>query len=418
LFPASSSNSGKAFIELLARPDAARLLAALNSDGEEARIVGGAVRDALMGRAVGDIDLATTATPQTVMATAARHGWKAVPTGIAHGTVTLVIDGAAFEVTTLRCDIETDGRHAIVAFSRDFAEDARRRDFTINALSLSPDGELHDYATGIADASAGLVRFMGDPAERIREDYLRILRFFRFHASHGRGEPDAHGLAAATALAPGVAQLSRERIRQEVLKLLAADGAVEAVKTMARIGLWPMILPDSAPDLAALERLQALDVSDQNDPVLRLAVLLSKPEDASRLQEKLALSNRDQQRILVGLAAAGDISLRGLSVDRIARLVHRHGPAAFRDGLLLAAAVQGWTNEQYDEFRVLAAPLIARPPMPPFGSGDVAALGIRPGPRMGHVLKAAAERWLDEGRPTEPARLAAILHQALAATAD
>jgi tRNA nucleotidyltransferase/poly(A) polymerase len=418
LFLASSRTSGKAFIELLARPDAARLLAALNSDGEEARIVGGAVRDALMGRGVGDIDIATTAIPRAVMATADRHGWKAVPTGIAHGTVTVVLDGVPFEVTTLRRDVETDGRHAVVAFSRDFAEDARRRDFTINALSLSPDGELHDYATGIADASAGLVRFMGDPAERIREDYLRILRFFRFHASHGRGEPDAHGLAAATSLAPGLPQLSRERIRQEVLKLLAADGALEAAKSMARIGLWPLIVPGGAPDLAALERLQALDVSDQKDPVLRLAVLFSKPEAASSLQEKLALSNRDQQSILTGLAAEREISGPALPVDQVARLVHRHGPLAFRDGLLLAAASQGWDRGSFEEFMVRAGPLLAHPPVAPFSSGDVAALGIRPGPRMGLVLKAATERWLDEGRPSGPAELAAILQQAFAATAD
>ena len=168
MFPASSSNNGKAFTALLARFDVARLLAVLNSDGEAARIVGGAVRDALLGRDIGDVDIATTALPEKVMAVAASHGWKAAPTGIAHGTVTLILGGAPFEVTTLRRDVKTDGRRAIVAFSRDFAEDARRRDFTINALSLSPDGKVHDYATGLADASAGLVRFMGDPAERIR----------------------------------------------------------------------------------------------------------------------------------------------------------------------------------------------------------------------------------------------------------
>jgi len=418
LSPASSSASRKTLAALLARPDVARLLAALNSNGEEARIVGGAVRDALMGWPVGDVDIATTATPESVMVLASRHGWKAVPTGVVHGTVTLVLDGAPFEVTTLRRDVETDGRHAVVAFSRDFAEDARRRDFTINALSLSRDGTVHDYATGIADAAAGLVRFVGDPVQRIREDYLRILRFFRFHASHGHGQLDPAGLAAATALAPGVAQLSRERIRQELLKLLAADGALAAVRTMAQIGLWPMIVPGSEPDIASLERLVALSGTDQKDAILRLAALFSAPKAAASLQEKLVLSNRDHQRILGGLACAGEISAPAPAVGAIARLVHRHGPASFRDGCLLAAAMQGWTWPAFEELLIRAEPLLAHPPVTPFSSSDVASLGVKPGPRMGRVLKTATEGWLDDGLPSDAARLAEILRQAIAITAD
>ncbi len=418
MFPASSSNNGKAFTALLARPDAARLLAALNSDGEAARIVGGAVRDALLGRDIGDVDIATTALPEKVMAVAASHGWKAAPTGIAHGTVTLILGGAPFEVTTLRRDVKTDGRRAIVAFSRDFAEDARRRDFTINALSLSPDGKVHDYATGLADASAGLVRFMGDPAERIREDYLRILRFFRFHASHGRGEPDAAGLAAAAALAPGMAKLSRERIRQELLKLLAADGALAAVQAMDRIGLWPFLLAGVPPDVLALQRLIAWSGAGAHDPILRLAALFPTPGIAASLQKQLALSNRDHRRILAAVACAGEISGPALPADGVARLVHRHGPAAFRDGALLASATQGWTGAAHAALLREAGPVLADPPASPFASADVAALGISPGPRMGKVLKAATAAWLDGGRPADAAQLAAILQKAVDLTAD
>jgi tRNA nucleotidyltransferase/poly(A) polymerase len=417
LSPASSS-AERRLAALLERPDVARLLAALNNDADEARIVGGAVRDALMGRTVGDVDLATTATPQAVMAIAARQGWKAVPTGIAHGTVTLVLDGAPFEVTTLRRDVETDGRHAIVAFSRDFAEDARRRDFTINALSLAHDGTLHDYSTGVADAALGLVRFVGNAEARIREDYLRILRFFRFHASHGRGEPEPEGLAAATALAPGLAKLSRERIRQELLKLLAADGVVPAMQALTRIGLWPLIVPNSEPDIASLQRFVALSGSEAQDPVLRLASLLSKSADLAHLQAKLALSNRDNQRILSALACTREIPGPTLIPGAMARLVHRHGPATFREGCLLAAAEQGWSQGALDDLMIKAEPVLAQPPVAPFSSGDVAALGIVPGPRMGRVLRVATERWLDEGLPSDPTRLAEILREAVVLTAD
>jgi poly(A) polymerase len=213
-----------ALAQLLALPDVAALLSAFAGAGIEARLVGGAVRDAVMGRRPGDIDVATSMPPRDVMALALAHGWKAVPTGIDHGTVTIVIAGRPYEVTTLRKDVETDGRRAVVAFTEDFGIDAFRRDFTLNALSLSADGTLHDYATGVADAKAGIIRFMGDPETRIREDYLRILRFFRFQASHGAGAPDTAALAACARLKTGLAGISRERVRQELLKLIVAPG--------------------------------------------------------------------------------------------------------------------------------------------------------------------------------------------------
>ncbi len=304
LSPARSGAELPVLAALLARPGVRRALAALGRDGHEARIVGGAVRDALMGRAVADVDIAVTLPPDAVMALARQEGWKAIPTGIEHGTVTLILDGERIEATTLRRDVETDGRRATVAYTHDFAEDALRRDFTMNALSLSADGRIHDYATGIADAEAGLVRFMGDPETRIREDYLRILRFFRFNASHGRGAPDAAGLAACAGLKAGMSKLSRERLRQETLKLLAASRAVEAAQAMEEIGLWPMVLPGLACDVARLRQLVAAEKATgrPSDAVLRLAALCTG--DGAAIQGALALSNAERQRIDAARAAA------------------------------------------------------------------------------------------------------------------
>src|SRR6201747_983721 len=203
---------------------AARVLALLNGDGEEARVVGGAVRNALMQIAVGDIDIATTALPAEVIRRARAAGIKCVPTGIDHGTVTLVVDAQPFEVTTLREDTETFGRKAKVAFGRDWVRDAERRDFTINGLSVDADGLVHDHVGGLADIEARRVRFIGDASQRIAEDYLRILRFFRMHASYGSGEPDRAGYLACIAGRAGLATLSAERIRMEMLKLMVAEG--------------------------------------------------------------------------------------------------------------------------------------------------------------------------------------------------
>jgi poly(A) polymerase len=214
---------------LLDRPGVRQALAALDAPGAETRLVGGCVRDALLGTPSADIDLATTLLPEAVIAAAGRRpGLKAVPTGIEHGTVTLVTDDGPIEVTTLREDVETDGRHAIVRFGHDFARDAERRDFTVNALSLGRDGQLHDTVGGLPDLEAGRVRFIGDPATRIREDALRILRFFRFHARFGDGPPDAEALAACVAARDSLDRLSRERVRAEFLKLLAATGGAAA----------------------------------------------------------------------------------------------------------------------------------------------------------------------------------------------
>src|SRR6201997_1826431 len=211
----------------------ARVLELLNGNGEEARVVGGAVRNALLKIPTGDIDVATTALPEEVLRRAKAAGIKSVPTGIEHGTVTLVADGQPFEVTTLREDTETFGRKAKVAFGRDWVGDAHRRDFTINALSADLDGVVHDYVGGLADIAERRVRFIGDPKQRIEEDYLRILRFFRIHAAFGAGEVDRKGYLACIGARAGLASLSAERVRMEVVKLLVADGAVGAVMAMA-----------------------------------------------------------------------------------------------------------------------------------------------------------------------------------------
>src|SRR5580700_1477416 len=210
----------------------ARVLALLDGDGEEARVVGGAVRNALLRIPIGDIDIATTALPTEVIRRAKAAGIKSVPTGIEHGTLTLVVDAQPLEVTTLREDTETFGRKAKVAFGRDWVADAQRRDFTINGLSVDADGVVHDHVGGLDDIAARRVRFIGDPNQRISEDYLRILRFFRIHAAYGAGEPDRAGVLACISGRAGLATLSAERVRVEMLKLMIADGAIGAVTAM------------------------------------------------------------------------------------------------------------------------------------------------------------------------------------------
>ena len=258
----------------------ARLLSVLDCDGEEARVVGGAVRNALLGEPIGDIDIATTALPAEVIRRATAAGFKPIPTGIEHGTITVVATGRPFEVTTLRQDVETFGRHANVNFGRDWKADAERRDFTINALSLSADGRVHDYVDGIKDLSARRVRFIGDPAKRIAEDYLRILRFFRFHAAYGHGALDPQGVHACILARAGLDLLSRERVRMELVKLLVAPRAVATLAIMSETGILLAVL-GGIPHLASFANLAKLEAACgvPADPVRRLgalAVLISE----------------------------------------------------------------------------------------------------------------------------------------------
>ncbi|KMO31773.1 poly(A) polymerase [Methylobacterium variabile] len=403
---------------VLARPRLARVLAALAGPGEETRLVGGAVRDALLGRPVADIDLATTLLPEETVRRASAAGLKCVPTGIAHGTVTVVIEGEPFEVTTLREDVETDGRHAVVRFGRDFARDAGRRDFTINALSAGPDGRIHDTVEGLADLAAGRVRFIGEARQRIREDYLRVLRFFRFHARYGAGAPDPEGLAAAIEARDGLALLSRERVRVEILKLLAAPGAPGVTAVLSETGLLQR-LTGGVGDLGRLARLAASET--EPDAIRRLAALAVRSEgDAERLRESLRLSKAEHARLAA--YAGAEAALHGtrdtLSPADVRRLVAVHGAEAAADAALVLA------GEPRPVLAPEAAALLARfaagaepvPALPVTGAALVAA-GARPGRGLGRGLAAARRAWLAEGCPTDAAARERLHALALAATA-
>ncbi len=284
----------------LAGTETQAVFAALHTKGFAARAVGGAVRDALMGRPVADVDIATDARPEQVTRAVEAAGLRAVPTGLAHGTVTVVAGDRHFEVTTLRRDVETHGRHATVAFTDDWAEDARRRDFTLNALYCSADGEVYDPLGGYPDLLARRVRFIGVPAERIREDYLRILRFFRQTADYGEGPADAEGLAACVRERAGLARLSGERVREELLRLLAAPRGPEIAALMQDYGLMPAVL-GAAPRPTLLARLAAIEEACglAPDAALRLAALaVEVEEDALRLRERLRLSNEQTEKLL------------------------------------------------------------------------------------------------------------------------
>lgn len=379
---------------LLARADIAALLSALNRDGEEARIVGGAVRNALIGEPVADIDIATTCLPQETMRRARAAGFKAVPTGVEHGTVTVVVDGAPFEVTTLRRDVETDGRHAVVAFGRDFREDALRRDFTFNALGLDAAGTLHDYADGLADLAARRVRFIGAASERIAEDFLRILRFFRFHARYGVGEPERAALDACIAGRAGLDGLSRERIWAELRKLLGAPRAAETLQVMAGAGLL-MPVVGGVPRLSRFSAI-ADGPGEGVYPAFRLAALtVGVSEDAMRLRERLRLSNAEFERV-AGIAAALE-ALSGRAtfpeIASVRRLAHRIGADAVAGGLVLLA-----TDGRSADLHELIAELGRTPPFLPTGK-DVLALGVSAGPKVGQVLDAAREAWIEAGCP-------------------
>lgn len=393
---------------LLGQADVAALLSALNRDGEEARIVGGAVRNALLGEPVADVDIATTCLPDETTRRARAAGFKAVPTGVEHGTVTVVIEGAPFEVTTLRRDVETDGRHAVVAFGRDFREDALRRDFTINALGLDAAGVLHDYADGLIDLAARRVRFIGAAGERIAEDNLRILRFFRFHARYGVGEPDRAALDACIAGRAGLDGLSRERVWAELRKLLAAPRAAETVQVMAGAGLLMPVI-GGVPRLSRFAAI-ADEPGEGVYPAFRLAALaVAVGEDALRLRERLRLSNAEFERV-AGIAAALEVlSGRGAlpEIATLRRMAHRIGADAVAGGLVLLGA-----DGTSTEIQALIAELARTPPFLPTGK-EVLALGVSPGPQVGQVLDAARELWIEAGCPANREAQAAFLNAAV-----
>ena len=385
------------------------LLAVLDGDGEEARVVGGAVRNALIGEPHGDIDIATTAPPAEVVRRVAAAGFKAVPTGIEHGTVTVVAAGRPFEVTTLREDVETFGRRAKVAFGRDWRRDAERRDFTINALSASRDGTIHDYVGGLADIAARRVRFIGDAAARIAEDYLRVLRFFRFHAAYGEGAPDPEGVAACVGGRAGLDRLSRERVRMEMLKLLRAKHAVPALAVMTETGLLEQVL-GSVPQLASFANMIKLEaaLALPADPVRRLGALaVAVTEDAERLRERLRLANSEHERL--ASMADGWWHVASGSSEREGRvLLYRLGRERFTDRVLLAwtRSPQGAADERWQALARL--PQRWTPPSFPLRAADFLARGVPKGPRLGAALAAAEEAWIAAGFPTDRAAVAAI----------
>ncbi|SMC62152.1 CCA tRNA nucleotidyltransferase [Rhizobium sp. RU36D] len=397
-----------------------RVLDLLNADGGEGRVVGGAVRNSLMDMPVGDIDLATTLKPQEVMDRAKAAGIKAVPTGIDHGTVTLVVEGKAYEVTTLRRDVETDGRHAQVAFGTDWQEDAERRDLTINALYVDRDGQVIDLVGGLADIEARRVRFIGEAERRIAEDYLRVLRFFRFFAWYGEGRPDAEGLRASARARTRLGQLSAERVWAELKKLLAAPDPGRALLWMRQSGILGEILPetekwgiDAIPGLVATERALGWDP----DPMLRLASIV--PRDADRLaalSSRLRLSNAEAG-FLERFAMSPDVSpeIKDAAFDRLLYEVDRAGIVA-RLKLALASArvpAEGGGAEPMAKAARLSA-LLKRAegfekPVFPLSGSDVIATGIAPGPKVGELLKVLEREWVERNFTLDRAKLLARL---------
>ena len=376
-------------------PAPTAVFAALAAGGAPARFVGGCVRDTVLGLAIGDFDMCTPALPERVMELVRAAGLKAVPTGIEHGTVTVVADHQPVEVTTLRRDVETDGRRAVVAFTDDWVEDAARRDLTLNALYLDPDGTVYDpIGEGLADARAGRVRFVGDADTRIREDVLRILRFFRFWARFGRADPDTAGLAACARLAERIPALSGERVWSELARLLSARRAGEALHHMAASGVVSRLWPgagriDRAVSLIALETDLGLDP----DPLRRLAALIAEPGAVEAVAIRLRLSRAEATRLRRCFAADGSPAPAGPAGDRLRRVrVYRSGAEARLDARLLHAAAGG------EDAAAVAPDLdLARawaPPAFPIGGKDVAALGVPPGPDTGRLLRLVEEDWI------------------------
>ena len=397
----------------LSHGEVARLLAALNRDGEEARVVGGAVRNALLHLAVDEIDVATTAVPEEVVRRVEAAGWKAVPTGIDHGTITVIIDGKPFEVTTLREDVETYGRKAKVVFGRDWRTDAERRDFTVNALSVSADGRIYDYVGGIEDIAARRVRFIGEPASRIAEDYLRILRFFRFHAWYGKDHPDAAGLHACILSRTGLATLSRERVRMELLKLLLASHATPTLAAMAETGILGMVL-GGVPLLASFENVVKIEAATgvAADAVRRLGALaVTVKEDGERLTQRLRLSNAEAERLVAlehwwrASPDAGDQAAHAL--------LYQVGPQSFSDRVLIAwsrsaagAADPAWHN-------LATLPQRWTAPKFPLKAADFTRRGVSPGPALGQAMRSAEDTWIAADFPADRAALEAIAEAAV-----
>ena len=387
-------------------PGLARIVAALAADGGAVKVVGGAVRDTLLGLPVTDIDLATPLRPDEVMRRLETADVKVIPTGIAHGTVTAIASGERHEITTLRRDVATDGRRATVAFADDWREDAARRDFTINALYADPaTGTVDDWFGGLADLAAGRVAFIGDAATRIAEDHLRILRFYRFAARFGRGELDPASHAAVVAARQSLKSLSRERVADELLKILALPDPRAVVGRMAADGIFAVILPELDPAFAsAFDRLIANEAASGTPPapLRRLSALL--PADAATAEtvaSRLRLSTRQRKHLAAVAAHRGD------TARPARRLAYAIGVEAARDVHLLAASdgrgvrsVAGWV-----------------PPELPIKGGDIIARGVTAGPEVARILRAVEAAWVAEDFP-DAARVGELADQMIGRASD
>ncbi|TPO00713.1 CCA tRNA nucleotidyltransferase [Mesorhizobium sp. B1-1-5] len=418
---AEASLSGRA--DWLADKHLQKLLAALKQGGEEARVAGGAVRNALIGQPVADIDIAATTVPEETVRRAEAAGFKTVPTGIEHGTITVIAGGKPYEVTTLRADIETDGRRAKVIFGRDWKADAERRDFTINALYAEADGTVVDLVGGVADIKARRLRFIGDAEARIREDYLRILRFFRFFAWYGDGRPDAEGLKACARLKDGLARLSAERVWSELKKLLSAPDPSRALLWMRQAGVLTAVLPES--EKWGIDAIHGLvragkDLGWAADPVLRLEAIV--PPDAVRMKtlgERLRLSNDEAGRLRHwAVTIAPDAKVTETELAKKLYYGDRNG---YVDRIRLALAAARTRAVEDNQammeaggfLRLLNFTLRWEKPVFPIKGADLTAFGASPGPKLGATLKNLEKEWVGSGFTLERGVLMERAAQAL-----
>lgn len=365
------------------------------------RFVGGCVRNSLMGREVDDIDIATQLTPDRVTELAKAAGFAAHPTGIEHGTVTVVVHHKPFEVTTLRRDVTTDGRRATVAFTESWEEDAERRDFRMNALYADASGAIHDpTGGGLDDARAGRVIFIGDAATRIKEDYLRILRFFRFNAWYARGPVDPKGLDACADLVAGLDTLSVERVWSETKKLLRAPDPRASWEGMNAIEVRARALPelDNHPRLRALMALE-VDLMLPVDPMTRVAAALEDQETAKAFARRLKLSNEERDRLVAALGNEVKITSY-MSLREMRRAIYKLGNEAFGDRVMLAWAAAG--GEKAQQWRALVAHgKMWKPPKLPLTGDEVMAAGVPAGPKVGVVLREVEDWWIDADFPDD-----------------
>ncbi len=368
----------------LRAPSLQHILAAIAEKGGEARVAGGAVRNALLGEEVTEVDLATTLSPEQVTEACTGKGMSVHPTGIEHGTVTVVADHHPYEVTTLRHDVETDGRRARVKFTDDWEADAMRRDFTMNALFCDAQGRVHDYTGGYRDILRRKVIFVGSPEQRIEEDYLRILRFFRFHARYGEGAPDKAGLSACVRLKAGLDGLSAERVRQEMFKLMAARGAVPTLKLMAEQGILAHLLPYTD-DWRVLERLPP-------DPLLRLAVLAQEP---LAMKERWRLSNHEGRRLAA--IFSHEPPSPGLRALEQKIILYQIGPEAWNDLVRISWARSDAPMTDAAWRSLLELPARWEIPVLPVSGGDLLAAGMNPGPEIGVTLRRLEDWWVASG---------------------